>query len=98
MEPNRSVTEEAHELVHGDRGKDYGHPYTDYECTTDIWRAMIKRRYGIDVPLTPDFGCLMMAVVKVSRECGKSKRDNRVDMCGYIECEQLCLDFEKPLP
>ena len=90
-----NILEEANGLVHGDRGVDYGHPYTDYACTADLWRALIKRRYGIDVPITPDFACLMMVQVKMSREAGKPKRDNRVDGCGYLECAQMCLDYEQ---
>jgi len=90
-----SILNEADRLVHGDRNEAYAHPAVDYECTAAFWRAAIKRRYGIDVPLTPDFCCLMMALMKLSREAGKPKEDTRVDICGYIECEDMCLK-EKP--
>jgi hypothetical protein len=86
-----NILEEANSLVHGNRGADYGHPFVDYECTATIWRSLIKRRYGLDVPITPDFACLMMVAVKLSREAGKPKRDNRVDGCGYFECADMCL-------
>jgi len=62
------------------------------DCTADLWRALIQRRYGVDVPFTPDFACLMMVAVKLSREAGKPKRDNRVDGCGYFECADMCLE------
>lgn len=91
---SESILEEAQRLVHGDRGAAYGHPYHDYAATVAMWRAMILRRYGIDVPLTPDFGCLMMVAVKLSREAGKPKRDSRVDGAGYLECADMCLDFD----
>lgn len=91
---SESILEEAQRLVHGDRGDAYGHPHHDYLATVTMWRAMILRRYGIDVPLTPDFGCLMMVAVKLSREAGKPKRDNRTDGAGYLECADMCLDFE----
>ena len=89
-----NILEEANKLVHGDRGADYGHPYTDYACTADLWRALINRRYGLDVPITPDFACLMMVQVKMSREAGKPKRDNRVDGAGYLECADMCVDYK----
>ena len=60
-----------------------------------MWRAMILRRYNVDVPFTPDFGCLMMVAVKLSREAGKPKRDNRVDGAGYLECADMCLGYEE---
>lgn len=89
-----SPLDEAKKLVHGDRGTAYGHPFVDYECTADLWRALIKRRYGVDIDLTPDFACLMMVAVKLSREAGKHKDDNLVDAAGYVECAAMCL--EKP--
>lgn len=85
-------TKDAQDLVHGDRADDYGHPSVNWQCTVDLWRSLILRRYGIDVPLTPDFGCLLMVAVKLSREAGKPKRDNRVDAAGYLECAEMCLE------
>ena len=87
-----NILEEANGLVHGDRGAAYGHPSVDYQCTAAMWRELIKRRYGIDVPLTDDFACLMMVAVKLSREAGKHKRDNLVDAAGYAECAQMCVE------
>jgi hypothetical protein len=89
---SENILEEANRLVHGDRGAAYGHPSDDYQCTVDIWRSMILRRYGVDIPLTPDFGCLMMVAVKLSREAGKPKRDNLTDGAGYLECASMCLE------
>lgn len=90
-----NVLEEANRLVHGPRGADYGHPATDYEATAQMWRALIKRRYGVDVPLTPDFACLLMIAVKLSREAGKHKTDNLIDAAGYAECAQMCVERDE---
>jgi hypothetical protein len=30
MDIRESILHEAHTLVHGDRGQDYGHPYEDF--------------------------------------------------------------------
>lgn len=85
--------DQAKRLVHGERGDQYGHPAIDYECTAALWRALIKRRYGVDIALTADFACLMMVAVKLSREAGLSKPDNLVDAAGYILCAAMCLDY-----
>lgn len=87
-----NILEEANSLVHGDRGAAYGHPFVDYECTAAMWAALIKRRYGVEIPMTSDFACLLMMAVKLSREAGKPKRDNLVDAAGYAECAAMCLD------
>lgn len=89
-----SPLDEAKKLVYGDRGEAYGHPSIDYGCTADLWRALLKRRYGVDIPITPDFACLMMVAVKLSREAGKPKPDNLVDAAGYVECAAMCLEKE----
>jgi hypothetical protein len=89
-----TILEEAGRLVHGERGADYGHPAIDYSCTADMWRALIKRRYNVDAPITPDFACLMMVAVKLSREAGKQKTDNLVDAAGYLECADMCLKYK----
>ena len=91
---SESILQEADRLVHGDRQADYAHPHVDYSCTVAMWRALILRRYGVDVPLTPDFACLMMVAVKLSREAGKHKRDNLTDGAGYLECADMCLDVQ----
>lgn len=79
-----SAVEEAHRLVHGNRGADYGHPIEDYTRTGRMWGAIL----GLP-DLDPRTCCLMMAALKVSREVNKHKRDNLVDLAGYAECAQM---------
>lgn len=75
-----SILEEAQELVHGARGKSYGSPFLDYQRTVSAFNAL----RGKD--LTAEDGAVFMVCVKLSREHNRSKRDNRVDAAGYIEC------------
>lgn len=74
-----SILHEAHRLVHGDRGEDYGHPYDDFSRTARIWSAIL----GVDV--TPQQVALCMIGLKISREVHRPKRDNRTDIAGYAE-------------
>lgn len=93
-----NILQEADRLVSGDRQDSYKHPTHDYECTSVMWAAMIKKRYGVDVPLTPDFCTLMMAAMKISREVGKHKRDNLVDLAGYARCTEMILELQSQTP
>ena len=87
-----NILQEADRLVSGDRQEAYSHPTYDYECTAAIWSAMIKKKFGVIVPLSPDFCTLMMAALKISREVGKHKRDNLVDLAGYARCTEMILE------
>lgn len=79
-----SALQEAQRLVHGDRGASYGHPIDDYTRTGRMWGAIL----GLP-DIDPRICALMMAVMKVSREAHKPKRDNRVDLAGYAECADM---------
>ena len=79
-----TILQEAQRLVHGDRGKDYGHPIEDYTRTGRIWGAIL----GIG-DIDPRICCLMMGGVKMSREVNKHKRDNLTDLAGYAECADM---------
>lgn len=89
-----SVLIKAYEKVHGNRGKDYGLPNQDFDCTAAIWTAIFRRRgylkegaeiRGYDVPLC-------MVGLKMSREAHKHKSDNVEDGCGYFETLDVYLD------
>ena len=79
-----SAAQEAHRLVHGSRGADYGHPIEDFTRTGKMWGAIL----GTD-PVPPDKVALCMVAVKVSREVNAPKRDNRVDIAGYAETLEM---------
>lgn len=82
--PDETILQEAQRLVHGNRGADYGHPIEDYTRTGRMWGAIL----GIG-DIDPRVCCLMMAVMKVSREVNKHKRDNLTDLAGYAECASM---------
>lgn len=82
-----SICAEADRLVSGDRQADYGHPIEDFTRTGRMWGAILG---GPDV--SPDKVALMMVALKISRECHKPKRDNRVDGCGYFKTLDMVRD------
>lgn len=95
-----SVCQEADRLVSGDRGAAYGHPFDDYTKTGTIWGAILhgwaKEAAASPVPVAvpPDLAILCMIGVKLSREVHASKRDNRVDTCGYAKCLDMVREHQ----
>lgn len=99
---DETILEEARRLTSGDRIKEYGHPAVDYRATGLIFTAIVERWLqseagfkGFRMPVMPPrVAALMMIGVKVSREAGKPKRDNRVDGAGYFEVVDKCVKHE----
>lgn len=86
---SETILQEAQRLVHGDRQADYGHPLDDFSKTALIWQVILG------VPVTPEQVALCMVGVKISRECNKPKRDNRVDGCGYFATLDMVIEERK---
>ena len=82
----KSILEEAHRLVHGDRGADYGSPLDDFTRTARMWSAILGAYVSAE-----QVGLCMIAL-KISRQCNKPKRDNMVDVAGYAETVEMALD------
>ena len=80
-----SILLEADSLINGARQEAYSHPLDDYSRTAAMWTAIIG------APVTPEQAILCMVAVKLSRECHRSARDNRVDAAGYLGCLDLLL-------
>lgn len=75
---------EASSIIYGARAASYGHALDNFKDAADILRVLVRVRYHIDIPFTPDFIGLMMAVaIKGAREANKHSRDNIVDIAGY---------------
>ncbi len=85
----KSVCLEAHELTNGARRESYGHPLDDYTRTVGLF----KLRTGHD--LTAEEGVIFMQCAKESRESHKPDRDNRVDLCGYVNCLDMIIEERK---
>lgn len=81
--PYLTACEEALTLVYGDRQASYGHPFDDYTRTSAMVEAFLGLPAGF---IGPRRMAGVMALVKLSRESHRPKRDNRVDLAGYAEC------------
>jgi hypothetical protein len=85
-----SVLAEAEGLVHGARNQAYGHPLEDFSRTAGMVSSMLAHK--LKEPLTAEEVGMFMCCVKLSRQVNAPKRDNMVDLAGYAETVQWCLD------
>lgn len=83
VDKDKSILEEAQELVNGDRGRAYGHPILDFTRTSKMWSVIL------DADVSPQQVGLCMIALKLSRECNKHNRDNVLDIAGYALTVQM---------
>lgn len=77
------LLQEANDLVHGDRAKAYGHPSVNFGNIAKMWSVML----GVNV--TPEQVAYAMILVKISRQINSPKRDNMLDIAGYVATWEL---------
>ncbi len=81
-----SITQEATELVGGERAKDYGDMNASFTRIAGLWSAYL----GIHVDKYDV--AKMMILLKVSRAKDSNHRDSYVDIVGYVECIDKLLE------
>lgn len=91
---NKSVLEEAKEIIYGDREKTYGHPSKNLWTIAVMWDAYLMGK-GVekvaDLDLTPQDVAVMMILLKCARLANNpSHRDSVVDICGYAALIERC--------
>ena len=88
-----SILAEADNIAGEDRSRDYGHPLINHQRIAAIWNVQLA---GIlTAPITPRQVAFMMIGVKLAREANTPKRDNLVDIAGYVKCIDM-IDTETP--
>lgn len=85
-EAQENILQEADRITSGARQRDYDHPLPNHERIAAFWRAHLKGKYGIEVPLTPEDVAWMMIYLKAARDMHTPRRDNLVDTAGYARC------------
>jgi hypothetical protein len=74
-----SILSEAERIVNGERQVDYSDPVKNFKRIAEIASAIMAK------DITAEECCIVMIAVKLARENYKHKRDNLVDLAGYVE-------------
>lgn len=89
---NKSVLEEAKEIIYGDREKTYGHPSKNLRNIGLYWQTYLEAK-GVQFQnyLTPQDVSVMMILLKCARLANDpTHRDSVVDICGYAALIERC--------
>lgn len=73
-----TVLDEAAAVVDGPRRADYGTPSENHGRTAALWSAYLG------IPITARQVCMLNVLQKISRDARAAKRDNLVDIAGYV--------------
>lgn len=82
--PQKTILQEAHDLIYGDREAEYGHPRKNLGNIADQWSLYMHQKYDTEFGLVAEDVCWMMSLLKMCREYGGEKRDSLSDAAGYI--------------
>lgn len=86
----RSILDEAEEIVNGARQAAYGHPLDDFTKTAKMWSGL----FGVEI--TAEQVALGMMAVKMSRLLNTpNHRDSMVDIAGYAKTYQMVTEERK---
>ncbi len=81
----KTLAEEATEIIYGDREKTHGEPGRNLETIASMWAAIT----GTDI--TPAMVCQMMIALKLARSINDaSHRDHWLDIVGYALLAERC--------
>lgn len=84
---NKSVLDEAKEIIYGDREKTYGRPSKNLEVIANFWGEYLGTK------LEAKDVAVMMILLKVARLRNDiSHKDSVVDICGYAALIERCDD------
>lgn len=79
------ILREAERIVCGEREQQYGSPSDCFDKIAILWNGFLEAKGNS--ALTSTDVALMMTLFKIARSLsGQYKRDNYVDMAGYIGC------------
>ncbi len=79
---NRTILQEANDLIYGDRAASYGSATDNMGNTAVIWSVILSKK--LKEPITAEEAGWMMVALKMAREVFKKSKDNLLDAAGYI--------------
>lgn len=83
----KPILQEALEISGESRQRDYGHPLINHQRIAAFWNIQLAPK--LTAPIEPREVALMMIALKLAREVNTPKRDNVLDIAGYVNCIDL---------
>lgn len=83
---NKSILQEAEELIHGDRNYTYDHPLDNFNRIKKGWEVIFN------CEITEEQVGMAMTWVKIAREAYMHKRDNLTDGAGYLGTIEMVIE------
>lgn len=80
--PAKTILDEVHGIVHGDRLEHYGEPAVNHARTARFWNAYVDSKQP--GPLTAEDVCWLNVLQKIARDLEAPARDSLVDAIGYV--------------
>lgn len=81
-DPRTEILATAHELINGDRAKDYGDPQENFGRLAALWNAQLGKKLA--EPLTAQDVAYCLIQLKMSRLANTpGHKDSLIDVCGY---------------
>lgn len=79
------ILNEARDIICSDRNKQYGEPEDNFAVIGELWSQYLRRAKDVAIDLNGYDVGMLMALFKIGRlETGTPKRDNFVDLAGYV--------------
>lgn len=89
-EAPKTLLQQAHEIIHGDREQTYGDPGKNLRTIAAYWSIHLSRTTGVEIELTATDVCGMMILLKQARLANTpNHRDSLMDIAGYAGLQDL---------
>lgn len=86
----KSLLQQAHEVIHGDREKTYGDPAKNLNNIASYWSIHLSASCGEKITLTAQDVCVMMILLKQARLVNTpADKDSLLDTAGYAALADL---------
>ena len=80
----KTLLQQAHDIIHGDREQVYGDPSKNLKTIAAYWSIHLSTTIGENIVLTPEDVCEMMILLKIARLGNTpSHADSLLDIAGY---------------
>lgn len=86
----KTLLQQAHEIIHGDREQTYGNPQKNLDTIAALWSIHLSRTTEENITLTARDVCGMMILLKQARLMNTpDHRDSLMDIAGYAGLQDL---------